>query len=59
VHDRELAGAQQPGERLRADTQPPLRFVEGNQLRRRGDLQGEVLLACGGPCPGAEASGRR
>jgi hypothetical protein len=29
VHDRELAGAQQPGKRLRAHTQPSLRFVEG------------------------------
>jgi hypothetical protein len=59
VHDRELARAQEPGKRLRADTQPPLRFCEGNQLRRRGEIQGEVLLARRRPCPGAGASGRR
>jgi hypothetical protein len=34
VHDRELAGAQQPGKRLRTDPQPALRFGEGDQLRR-------------------------
>jgi hypothetical protein len=38
VHDWELARAQQPGKRLWAHTQPSLRFGEGNQLRRRGDV---------------------
>jgi hypothetical protein len=47
VHHRELARAQQPGKRLWADPQPPLRFVEGNQLQRRGQLQGQVLLPRG------------
>ena len=59
MHDRELAGAQEPGKRLRADPQPPLRFGEGDQLRRRGDLQGEVLLPRGRARSGAWASGRR
>jgi hypothetical protein len=58
VHDRELARAQQPGKRLRAHGQPPLCFGEGDQLRRGGEIQGEVLLACGRVCPGAWASGR-
>jgi hypothetical protein len=53
VHDWELARAQQAGKRLRTHTQPSLRFGEGNQLRRRGDLQGEFLLARQRPCPGA------
>jgi hypothetical protein len=59
VHDWELARAQSPGKRLRTHTQPSLRFGEGNQLRWRGDLQGEVPLARGRLCPGAGASGRR
>ena len=53
VHDRELARAQEPGKRLRADAQPALRFFEGDQLRRRGELQGEVRLP-----RGRAASGR-
>jgi hypothetical protein len=59
VHDRELAGAQEPGERLRADAEPPLRFGEGNQLWRRGQFQGEVLLPRGRARSGAWASGCR
>jgi len=59
VHDRELAGAQQSGKRLRADPQPPLRLFEGNQLRRHGKLQGEVLLPRGRARSGTWASGRR
>jgi hypothetical protein len=58
VRDRETAGAQEPGKRLWADTQPPLRFGEGKQLRWRGQLQGEVLLPRGRACPGAWVSGR-
>jgi hypothetical protein len=58
VHDRELAGAEEPGKRLWTDTQPLLGFGEGNQLRRHGDLQGEFLLACGRAHARAEASGR-
>jgi hypothetical protein len=59
VHDRELAGAQQSGKRLRADPQPPLRLFEGNQLWRRGQFQREVLLPRGRVRSGAWASGRR
>src|SRR5690606_24300121 len=44
VHDRELAGAEEPGKRLRAHAQPLPRFVEGNQLWRRGEFQREFLL---------------
>ena len=47
VDDGELAGAQKPGKGLRADPQPPLRFVEGDQLRRGRELQGEVRLPRG------------
>jgi hypothetical protein len=59
VHDRELTRAQQSGKRLWTDAQPPLRLVEGNQLRRDGELQGEVLLPRGRAWSGAWASGRR
>ena len=58
VHDRELARAQQSGKRLWTDAQPPLRFVEGNQLRRDGQLQGEVQLASGRAASGAEVWGQ-
>jgi hypothetical protein len=53
MHHWELARAQEPGERLWADPQPPLCLFEGDQLRRRGELQGEVLLPCRGRCPTA------
>ena len=53
VDDRDLACAQQSGKRLRANRQPPLRFGEGNQLRWRRQLQGEVLLPRRGRCPTA------
>ena len=59
VHHRELAHAQQTGEGLRTHPQPALRFREGNQLRRCGDLQGEVRLPRGRVLTGAWASGRR
>jgi hypothetical protein len=59
VHDRKLARAQEPGKRLWTDAQPPLCFGEGNQLRRRGDLQGEVMLPRRWASARAEASGRR
>jgi hypothetical protein len=57
VHDRELARAQQSGKRLRADPQPAPGFFQGNQLRRRGDLQGEVRLPQGRARSGTWASG--
>jgi hypothetical protein len=44
MHHGELARAQEPGKRLWAHPQPALGFGEGDQLRRRGDLQGEVRL---------------
>jgi hypothetical protein len=53
MHHRQLAGTEDPGKRLRADPQPPLRFGEGDQLRRRGDLQGEVWLPRGRAWSGA------
>ena len=56
MDDRELARAQEPGKCPWAHAQPPLRFCERNQLRRRGDLQGEVLLPRGRAC--ARARGR-
>jgi hypothetical protein len=58
VHDRELARTQEPGKDVWAHAQPPLRFFERDQLRRRGDLQGEVLLPRGRARSGAWASGR-
>jgi hypothetical protein len=58
VDDRELAGAQEPSERLRAGPQPPLRFGKRSQLRRCGELQGEVRLPRGRAASWAEASGR-
>jgi hypothetical protein len=58
VHDRELARAQEPGKGLWTDAQPPLRFVEGNQLRRWGQLQGEVQLASGRAASGTEVWGQ-
>jgi hypothetical protein len=58
VHNREMARAQEPGKRLWAHVQPPLRFCEGNQLRRDGNLQGEFLLPRGRAQPRADASGR-
>jgi len=54
----ETARAQQPGKRLRADAQPPLRFGEGNQLWRDGDLQGEFLLPRGRACQQSWPSGQ-
>jgi hypothetical protein len=59
MHHRELARAQQPGKRLWTDPQPPLCFGEGDQLRRRGELQGEVRLSRGLVRAGTRASGRR
>jgi hypothetical protein len=53
MHHGELPRAQEPVKRLRADPQPPPRLVEGDQLRRRGEIQGEVLLPCRGRCPAA------
>jgi hypothetical protein len=53
VHHRELARAEDPGKGLRTHPQPALRFGEGDQLRRRGELQGKVLLPCRGRCPTA------
>lgn len=57
MHHWQLARAQEPGKGLRADPQPPLRFGKGDQLRRRGDLQGEVRLPRGRARSGAWASG--
>jgi hypothetical protein len=59
MDDRELARAQEPGKRFWTDTQPPLRFLERNQLRRRGEIQGEVLLPQGRASAQAEVSGHR
>jgi hypothetical protein len=59
MHDRELAHTQEPGKCLRAHPQPPMGFGERNQLRRRGDLQGEILLPRGRAWSGTWASGRR
>jgi hypothetical protein len=59
MDDRELARTEEPGKGVRAHAQPPLRFGEGNQLRRRGQLQGEFLLPRGRAHAWAEASGRR
>jgi hypothetical protein len=59
MHDRQLAGTEDPGKRLWTDPQPPLRFGEGGQLRRRGDLQGEVRLPRGRVRSSAWAPGRR
>jgi hypothetical protein len=59
MHHRQLARAEDPGKRLRADPQPSLRFCEGNQLGRRGQFQGEVLLPRRRVRSGAWASGRR
>jgi hypothetical protein len=53
MHDWEFAGTEDPGKRLRADPQPALRFGEGDQLRRRRDLQGEIRLSRRGRCPTA------
>jgi hypothetical protein len=47
VHNRELARAEEPSKGLWAHPQPPLCLSEGNQLRRRGELQGEFLLPRG------------
>jgi len=59
MHHRQLARAENPGKHLRADPQPPLGFFQGNQLWRRGQFQGEVLLPRGRARSGAWASGRR
>jgi hypothetical protein len=59
VHDRELARTQEPGKDVWAHAQPPLRFFERNQLRRHGDLQGEILLPRGRAWSGAWASGHQ
>jgi hypothetical protein len=58
MHHRQLARAQQPGKGLRAHAQLPLRFVEGDQLWRRWDVQREVRLPRGRPVSCVEASGR-
>jgi len=59
MDDWETTRAQQPGKGLWTDPQPPLGFGEGDQLRRRGQFQGEVLLPRGRARSGAWASGRR
>jgi hypothetical protein len=58
MYHRELAHAEEPGKGLWTDAQPPLRFGEGNQLRRDRKLQREFLLPRGRACPGTWASGR-
>ena len=59
MHHRQLARTEDPGKRLRADRQPPPGFFQGNQLGRRGQFQGEVLLPRGRARSGARTSGRR
>jgi hypothetical protein len=58
VHNRELARAEEPSKGLWANPQPPLCLSEGNQLRRRGELQGEFLLPRGRVGPRTWAFGR-
>jgi hypothetical protein len=59
MHHWQLTRAEDPGKRLRADPQPPLGFFQGNQLWRRGQFQGKVLLPRGRVRSGVWASGRR
>jgi hypothetical protein len=58
VHHRELARAEEPSKGLWAHPQPPLCLSEGNQLRRRVELQGEFLLPRGRVGPRTWALGR-